>query len=165
VGQSGKDTVVDRFLGFITKDVVKLELESTDKAGVIAELVGLLARAGHVEKKDQDAVVQAILKRESLGSTGIGNKLAIPHAKACPHVRQLVGAFGRSSRGIEFGAIDGEPCKVFFLMVSPAGGVEAHLKVLQKLAALGRDDHFCRFLIEARDADEVIALFREAEEK
>lgn len=163
--QTGKDSFVDRCLGFLSREVVKLELEATDKNGAIAELVGVLAKTGAIEKKDQDAVVQAILKRESLGSTGIGNKLAIPHAKASPLVKGLVGAFGRSSRGIDFGAIDGEPCKIFFLMVSPASGVEDHLKILKKLAALGRDDHFCRFLGEAKDVDEVLGLFREVEER
>jgi mannitol/fructose-specific phosphotransferase system IIA component (Ntr-type) len=165
LAQSGKDAVVDRWLGFLSKDVVKLELDASDKAGAIAELVAVLAKAGHVDKKDQEAVIQAIQKRESLGSTGIGNGLAIPHAKAIPLVKSLIGAFGRSSRGIDFGAIDGEPCKIFFLMVSPATGVEEHLKVLKKLAALGRDDHFCRFLCEAKDVDEIVGLFKEAEER
>lgn len=163
--QTGKDTGSEKFLGFLTRDAVKLEIEATDKNGAIAELVGVLVKTGKVEKKDQDAVVQAILKRESLGSTGIGHRLAIPHAKASPLVQSLVGAFGRSSRGIEYGAIDGEPCKIFFLMISPVGGVEEHLKVLKKLAALGRDEHFCRFLMEAKDVDDLLSILKEVEER
>jgi mannitol/fructose-specific phosphotransferase system IIA component (Ntr-type) len=162
----GKDAATnERFLGFVTRDVVKLELEAHDKNGAIAELVGLLAKTGKIEKKDEEAVTQAILKRESLGSTGIGHGVAIPHAKASPLVRGLVGAFGRSSRGIDYGAIDGEPAKLFFLMVSPASGVEEHLKILKKLAGLARDDNFCRFLNDAKDVEEVCGLLKEAEER
>ena len=152
-------------LGFLTKDLIKLKLEATDKAGAVAELVAVLADHGKIEKKDVEAVTQAILKRESLGSTGIGHGLAIPHAKASPLVKGLIGAFGRSTRGIDYGAVDGEPCTLFFLMVSPAAGVESHLKILKKLASLGRDAHFCRFLADAKDEDEVMALLKEAEER
>ena len=161
----GKDASVDSTLGFLTRDVVKLRLSAADKNGVIAELVALLVERGKIEKKDEEAIVQAIQKRESLGSTGIGHGLAIPHAKASPHVKSLIGAFGRSSRGIDYGAIDGEPCNLFFLMVSPANGVDAHLKILKKLAGLGRDQTFCRFLAEAKDEEEVMSLLKEAEER
>lgn len=164
--EKGKGTAVEQAtLGFLTKDVVRLNLKATDKAGVIAELVALLVERSRIEKKDQDAVAQAILKRESLGSTGIGHGLAIPHAKASPLVGEIVGAFGRSAKGIDYGAIDGEPCNLFFLMVSPQNGVEIHLKILKKLANLVRDANFCRFLREAKDEDEVIGLIREAEER
>jgi mannitol/fructose-specific phosphotransferase system IIA component (Ntr-type) len=162
---TGKDAGVDTMLGFLTKDVIRLKLSATDKTSVITELVELLAEKGKIEKKDQEAVTQAILKRESLGSTGIGHGLAIPHAKAIPHCQSLIGAFGRSARGVDYGAIDGEPCNLFFLMVSPASGVDAHLKILKKLAALGRDPHFCRFLVEAKDEEEVISLMKEVENR
>jgi mannitol/fructose-specific phosphotransferase system IIA component (Ntr-type) len=161
--ESGKDGVQVDSLGFLTKDVIKLKLDSADKAGVIGELVDLLAASGKIEKKDVDAVKQAILKRESLGSTGIGHGLAIPHAKASPHVKGLVGAFGRTPRGVEYGAVDGEPCRLFFLMVSHAGGVDAHLKILKRLAGLARDANFCRFLRDAKDEEEILQLLKEAE--
>jgi len=155
----------ESMLSFLTKDAVKLNVDATDKGGVITELVAVLAAAGKIDKKDLEAVTQSIQKRESLGSTGIGNGLAIPHAKASPHVKGLVGAFGRSERGIDYGAVDGEPCKLFFLMVSPSNGVEVHLKILKKLATLARDKTFCRFLVEAKDEEEIVALLREAEER
>lgn len=152
-------------LSFLTKEAVKLKVDASDKSGVISELVAVLAASGKIDKKDIDAVTQSISKRESLGSTGIGNGLAIPHAKASPHVKGLVGAFGRSERGVEYGAVDGEPCKLFFLMVSPVNGVDVHLKILKKLATLARDKTFCRFLFEAKDEDEIVGLLREADER
>lgn len=160
-----KGVAAEKFLGFLTRDVVKLEIEALDKTGAISELVGLLAKGGKIERKDVDAVTQAILKRESLGSTGIGRGVAIPHAKASPLVKGLVGSFGRSKRGIDFGAIDGEPCRIFFLMISPPNGVEEHLKILKKLAGLARDDNFCRFLLEAKELEDVFSLLKEAEER
>jgi PTS system nitrogen regulatory IIA component len=162
---SGKEAAVEGMLQFLTRDVIKLEVKANDKHGVISELVALLAEKGKIDKKDTEAVTQAILKRESLGSTGIGHGLAIPHAKASPHVKSLVGAFGRSARGVDYGAIDGEPCNLFFLMVSPQAGVETHLKILKKLASLGRDANFCRFLRDAKDEDEVASLLTEAESR
>ncbi len=156
---------MEKLLGFLTKDVIKMNLEATDKSAVISELVAVMAERGKIDKSGQDSIAQSILKRESLGSTGIGHGLAIPHAKASPLVKSLVGAFGRAQRGIDYGAIDGEPCRLFFLMVSPDKGVEEHLKILKKLAALGRDEHFCRFLVEAKDVDEVVSLLKEAEER
>lgn len=155
----------DPMLAFLSRETVKLRVDATDKSGVISELVAVLAAAGKIDKKDIDVVTASILKRESLGSTGIGNGLAIPHAKASPHVKGLVGVFGRSERGIDYGAVDGEPCRLFFLMVSPANGVEVHLKILKKLATLARDKTFCRFLGEAKDDEELLALLREAEER
>jgi len=163
--ESGKDATLETMLGFLTRETVKLQLTATDKTGVIKELVALLADRGKIDKKDEESITQAILKRESLGSTGIGHGLAIPHAKGIPQCNALLGAFGRSSGKVDYGAIDGEPCSLFFLMVSPSAGVDAHLKVLKKLASLGRDAHFCRFLMEAKDEDEVMSLLKEAEER
>jgi len=161
----GKEAIVDGFLRFITKDVVKLELDATDKAGAIAEMVGLLVKAGKVDKKDQEALVQAIQRRESLGSTGIGRGIAIPHAKSSPLVKTLVGAFARSSKGVDFGAIDGEPCRIFFLMVWPVQGGDDPLRVLKNVGKFGRDDHYCKFIEKAKDVDEIIGILREWEEK
>ncbi|MHC4828970.1 MAG: PTS sugar transporter subunit IIA [Planctomycetota bacterium] len=151
-------------LGFITKDVVKLELTATSKKEAIRELTGLLVEAGKVTAGNQKKITEAILAREELGSTGIGNGLAIPHAKASPLVEDMIGAFGRSTEGIEFGASDGEVCKLFFLMISPEDGVQEHLQILRKIASLGRNDHFLKFLERADSADEVLSIFREVED-
>jgi len=156
--------VDDSLVGFITRDVLKLNLEARDKPGAITELLDVLIAAGKVDAENRDALRDAIMKREELGSTGIGAGLAIPHVKASPLVTELVGAFGRSEAGIEFGASDGEACHVFFLMVSPTDGVSAHLQVLRKIASLGRSDHFLRFLQEASSEDEVLAIFEEVDE-
>jgi fructose-specific phosphotransferase system IIA component len=154
-------------LGFLTKDLIRLKLDAATKNDAIAELVALLAERGKIDKKDEATITAAIMKRESLGSTGIGHGLAIPHAKANANVKALVGAFGRCGRGIDYGAVDGEPVNLLFLMVSPASQTETerHLKILKKLASLARDAHFCRFLCEAKDEEEIMGLLKEAEDR
>lgn len=150
-------------LDFITAPVIALELEARDKEGAIQELFRLLVAADKLKQGDVGTLVDSVLERERLGSTGIGAGLAIPHVKASPLVDELVGAFGRSTRGIEWGASDGEPCHLFFLMVSPKEGVQVHLQILRKLATLGRSEHFCRFLRVAGTKDEVLATLQEVE--
>ncbi len=152
---------MEQLLGFLTEDVIELNLRATDREGVIGELVDLLVKAGKVDAADRDAIYEQIMQREGLGSTGIGQGFAIPHVKACEHVNELVGAFGRSEVGIDFNAIDGEPCTLFFLMVSPAEGGSAHLQVLQKIAKVARDERFVRFLSQACNEAEVVSLLNE----
>lgn len=151
-------------LGFITDEVICLDLQSVDKEAVIGELVDLLVASGSLSAENRDAVLEAIMERERLGSTGIGSGLAIPHAKASPLVDRMVGAFGRSTRGVEFGASDGEPCSVFILMVSPEDAVQEHIQILRKIALLQRNEHFLRFLNEAGTKEEVRSILQEVSE-
>ncbi|GIW72887.1 MAG: PTS fructose transporter subunit IIA [Planctomycetota bacterium] len=159
-----KGTPVEGLLGFLSEEVIRLDLKARDKPGVIAELVDILVAAGRLAKEDRDHVVELVQKREQLGSTGIGHGLAIPHVKACDRVQALVGAFGRSLAGIDYHAIDGEPCRLFFLMISPQQGSAAQLRVLQKIAGLARNERFVKFLSEARNEAEVLALLSEVAE-
>lgn len=152
-------------LGFLSEEVVKIDLDRSDKSGVIGELIDVLVTAGKVDAKNRDALELAILEREKLGSTGIGSGLAIPHVKASALVNDMVGAFGRSVDGVEFGSSDGEPVKLVFLMVSPEGGVQEHLQILRKIATLGRNEHYLRFLREATSAAEVISTLEEMDER
>jgi mannitol/fructose-specific phosphotransferase system IIA component (Ntr-type) len=155
---------VEQLLGFLTEDVISLDLKATDRDGVIGELVDLLVEAGKVAAGDRDEIYAQIMEREGLGSTGIGQGFAIPHVKTCDRVSELVGAFGRSAEGIDFNAIDGEPCTLFFLMVSPEEGSASHLRILQKIAGVARNERFVRFLSEASDEAEVVSLLHEVAE-
>lgn len=151
-------------LGFFTDEVCCMQLNALDKEGAIDELIEVLVSTKKVKEADRAAIRALVLQREDLGSTGIGRGLAIPHVKACDKVTELVGAFGRAPNGIDFNAIDGEPCTLFFLLISPEGGSAEHLRVLQKIAGLGRNDRFVRFLTEAKDLAEVQSLLREVDE-
>ena len=137
-----------------------LELEARDKRQAISELVAALAAAGRIESA---AVVEkALLEREELANTGIGDGVAVPHALMA-EVPETVMAIGRSARGIDFGAPDRKPAHLVFLMVGPAGREHTHLILLSRLARLVRDADFRSALLRAGTVQEMVSVFRERE--
>lgn len=136
-------------------------LKSETKDGIIEELVNSL-EVGDVIT-DRDKVLQAVLEREKIMSTGIGDGIAIPHGKSDAVVK-LAAALGIHKRGVEFEALDGEPAYVFFLLVSPANVSGPHIKALARISRLLKNDDFKKKLIEADSAEEVIEAI-EAEEE
>ena len=105
-----------KFSDFVSGKAIRADLRSTDKTSVIAELVESLLSAGEIKPADKDDIVKAILKREELGSTGIGRGIAVPHTKH-PSVNKLIGTVGVSTNGVEFESLDGEKVQLFFLLV------------------------------------------------
>jgi PTS system fructose-specific IIA component/PTS system nitrogen regulatory IIA component len=140
------------------------EIDAVTKEDAIREMVRALAGAGKVAEADEDKLVTALMAREQLGSTGIGQGLAVPHAKH-EKVQDLVAAFGRSRKGIEFDSLDGEPVYLVFLLLSNKEASGLHLEALAYITKLLRDELFCRFLRDAANKDAVIELLREADEK
>jgi mannitol/fructose-specific phosphotransferase system IIA component (Ntr-type) len=149
---------------FIAKKAIIAEMKATDKKGVIAEIVAAMKKAYPTDRIPGPELVEAILHRETkLGSTGLGGGVAIPHAHV-DSVRNLVGAFGRSSRPIEFGAIDGQPVHLFFVIASPPGRKAEYIEALKITSSAIRTANFCRFLKGARTTREIEEIFREVEE-
>lgn len=147
---------------FVKPVAIVADLRAVDKEGVIQELVAGLVEAGQLKAAEQGSIVQAILKREELGSTGIGRGIAVPHTKH-PSVEQLVGAVGVSSEGVDFQSLDGEPVQLFFLLVSPPDRPGDHLRALENISRQLRDDTFCRFLKQAKSPEEIYQLLEEAD--
>ena len=100
----------------LDKRAIKIGLNATDKTGVLKELVGILSNIRNIG--DQKSIVKALVERENLGSTGIGQGIAIPHGKT-DKVDSLVAILGVSNQGVNFDALDGEPVYIFFLLVTP----------------------------------------------
>ena len=149
---------------FLDERAVSTEVKSQNKEDVIHELVGLLVNAGSIKDKDVNKLVQILMKRESLGSTGIGQGVAIPHGKSdC--VKQLVAAFGVSRTGVNFDSLDGEPVHLFFLLVAPEDSAGPHLKALARISRLLKDKHFRDDLRNARDEKLLIKIIREEDER
>ena len=98
---------------FLCQQAVTANLQSQDKKGVIEELVDLLIKAGVVEKRTKAKIIETLMAREVLGSTAIGQGIAIPHGK-CDHIDKLTGAMGVSKSGVDFDSLDGEPVYIFF---------------------------------------------------
>ncbi len=147
-----------RIIDILDPRMIISELSSTTKEGVLRELVRAIAR---VEKKiNEDRLLEILLERESLGSTGIGDGVAIPHGKS-NEVDRLIASFGRSLPGINFDALDGKPTHLFFLMVAPENSAGIHLQALAKISRLMKDHLFRKRLLEVNSAEELYTLFSE----
>ena len=153
-----------KFADFIRTDAICPDLQATDKPGVIREMVESLRDAGEIEDDDVEDIIQAILNREELGSTGIGRGVAVPHTKH-PRVRQPIGTVGISRKGVDFKALDGDVVYLFFLLVSPKDRPGDHLLALENISLQVRDDMFCRFLKQAETVGAVKELLEETDAK
>jgi mannitol/fructose-specific phosphotransferase system IIA component (Ntr-type) len=151
-----------RMSDFVVRDAIVPALAATTKEGVIREVVESLRAAGQFRGADADDLVRAVLKRELLGSTGIGRGVAIPHTKHTG-VERLVGTVALSPGGVAFDSLDGEPVHVFVLLVSPQDRPGDHLRALENVSRSLRDDAFVRALRQAKTRDEVWALLTRAE--
>jgi PTS system fructose-specific IIA component/PTS system nitrogen regulatory IIA component len=151
-----------KFADFICKEAISAQLTTDDKESVIGELVGALVAAGKVSGDDRDSIIGAVMKREELGSTGIGRGVAVPHTKH-PSVDRLVGTVGISGEGVDFDSLDGEKVQLFFLLVSPTDRPGDHLRALENISRQLRDDTFCRFLKNSKSSTDIQQLLEEAD--
>lgn len=151
-----------KIMEFLNEKAVTANMKAQDKEGVIRELVDLLYRAGAI--KDKEELVSALLAREALGSTGIGQGIGIPHGKS-NKVKDLIAAFGLSRKGVKFDSLDGEPVYIFFLLVAPEESAGPHLKALARISRFLKDKYFRDLLKNAKDEKEIIKIIREEDEK
>ncbi|WP_309089692.1 fructose-specific PTS transporter subunit EIIC [Domibacillus sp.] len=140
----------------LKKDTVIMDLSATDKASVIDELVAKLDQAGRLN--DRAAYKEAILAREAQSTTGVGEGIAIPHAKTAA-VKTPAVAFGRAKNGIDYESLDGQPATLFFMIAAPDGANEAHLETLSSLSGFLMDPGFRDELMNAKNEDEIIQAF------
>lgn len=136
------------------------ELSSYRKADVINELIDLFKddpRVGNLEK-----VRIAVLDREKIMSTGVGKGFAIPHGKTSA-VSEIIGAFGKSTKDIDYDSLDGKPVHLVFLLIGKDNLVSTHIKLLSRISRLMNKDDFRERLIEAKNQEEIINLFIEEE--
>ncbi len=142
---------------FLCKAAVTNDLNATNKADLISEMVGLLVDAGAIEKKAKNKIIDALMAREALGSTAIGQGIAIPHAKS-DSVSGLVSALAVSKKGIAFDSLDGDPAYIFFLLVAPADSSGPHLKALARVSRLLKDKFFRDSLKAAKTSKDILEL-------
>jgi len=141
---------------------IKIGLQSTEKEDVLKELVDVLSEVRDIG--DKKGIVRALVERENLGSTGIGQGIAIPHGKT-DRVEQLVAVLGISQQGVNFESLDGELVYIFFLLVAPKETAGPHLKALAQISRLLRDSYFCELLRRCKTSEEVYDLIRREEDK
>ncbi len=151
-----------RMRDFVVRDAIIPELTATTKEGVIREMVTSLAGVNSFKGGETEDIVKAVLKRELLGSTGIGRAVAIPHTKHSS-VEKLVGTVAVSRPGVSFDSLDGEPVHVFVLLVSPQDRPGDHLRALENVSRSLRDDGFVRSLKQATTREAIWDLLGELE--
>lgn len=147
---------------FVVREAILVDLQATSKEAAIREIVGSLATSGRLDAADTDGVARAILNREELGSTGIGQGVAVPHTRH-PKADRLIGTVAISRRGVDFAALDGEPVDIFFLLVSPPNQPGDHLRALENISRHLKDDKFVSFLRQAKTHEQVIGILDEAD--
>ncbi|MFC4322184.1 PTS fructose transporter subunit IIABC [Litchfieldia salsa] len=138
----------------LKRDTILLNLEANSKESVIDELVNKLNQAGRLS--DKDKFKEAILAREAQSTTGIGEGIAIPHAKTSA-VRTPAICFGRSTQGVDFNALDGQPSHLFFMIAASEGANNTHLETLSRLSSFLMDTEFRAKLSSATSVDEVLS--------
>lgn len=153
---SSPDSMVEIF----SLEAIVAELEGQTKAVVLSEMVGAAVAGGLLPRTRKSQVLAALDAREERGSTGLGRGIAIPHAKI-PGLRRHAGVVARSTAGVEYRAIDGEPVHVLVMLISPESRHDEHLRALKWISGLARDHDFTSFIRQARTAQDILDVIRE----
>ena len=151
-----------KIVDFLNEKAITANIKATNKEGIIRELVDILVKAEGIKNKEE--LVKILLNRETLGSTGIGQGIGIPHGKTNA-VKKLVAAFGICHQGVNFDALDGEPVYIFFLLVAPEDSAGPHLKALARISRLLKDKFFRESLKSLSDDKAILKLIREEDAK
>lgn len=139
---------------------VSSDLQGNTKEEIISELVGILIKGGEIKKTQKAKVVEVLMAREALGSTAIGQGIAIPHGKTdC--VDSLIGCLGVSKKGIDFDSLDGEPAYIFFLLIAPVDSAGPHLKALARISRLLKDKFVRDNLKAVKDDKDMLKLVQQ----
>jgi len=136
----------------LEEDNIILDLKAQDKNGVLEELAEVMTN--HEPSLDTGSLIRVLLERERLGSTGIGDGVAIPHGKFRGVTHPII-SFGRSLKGLDFESMDGQPAFLFFLLVAPENSASVHLKALAKIAKILKNGSFRKVLMEASTKKEL----------
>jgi len=151
-----------KIMDFLNPKAISVDLKAQDKRSAIRELADLLVAAGEVKNKED--LVRILMDRETLGSTGIGQGIGIPHGKS-PKVKKLVAALGISKKGVDFESLDGEPVYIFLLLVAPEESAGPHLKALARISRLLKDKYIREALRKVPTAKELLKLIKDEDAK
>ena len=152
-----------RLSDLIDESCLVPELQATDRNGVIRELIQALADQGHIPKEHAETVARAAISRENQGSTGFGKGVAVPHVKhEC--LKKMAATIGRSSRGVDFAALDRAPVYTVVMLLSPSSAPEDHLAAMERVFRYLQRENFRRFLRQADSREAMMDLIREADD-
>jgi PTS system nitrogen regulatory IIA component len=151
-----------KIMDFLSEEWVIPDLQGADKPSVLKELSSALVKACHVTSVEE--LLQVLLEREKLGSTGIGEGIAIPHGRL-KKLRNFFISFGRSLKGVDFDSIDGKPSQLFFLVMAPENSAVENLKLLSRIVTLLKESSFKKRLMDARSQKELFQILSAEDEK
>ncbi len=151
-----------KLVDILSEETIKIPLESEEKRAIIEELVDVLKKANKIE--DRDEVLKAVLDREAIMSTGVGDGVAIPHGKS-DGAGDIVAALGIARKPVDFEAIDNKPVRLIWLLVGPHGKTGPHLKALSRISRLMHKKEFRERLLRAETAAQVLGEIAKEEEK
>lgn len=144
----------------LTRDQIVTDLQAVDRWQAIDELIQNLVAGGKIKPDNRDAIAAVVKKRESSMSTGIGFGIGIPHAST-DLIHEVVGAFGRSKKGVNFDALDNQPVNLVMLFLVPQGQFQKHLHTLANIAKILHKAEFRQALEQAPDADAMLKIIKE----
>jgi len=151
-----------KIMDYLNEEWVIPDLQGTDKPSTLKELSSVLVKPCQVTSVEE--LLQVLLDREKLGSTGIGEGIAIPHGRL-KKLRKFFISFGRSLKGVDFDSIDGKPSQLFFLVMAPENSAVDNLKLLGRIVTLLKEPSFKRRLMEAPSQKELFQILSEEDEK
>lgn len=146
----------------VVPEAIIPSVKAESKEGAVRVMVESLKNCDSIQPDHVDGIIAAILKREELGSTGIGHGVAVPHTKH-PSVDRLIATVALAKQGVDFASLDGEAVYVLFLLVSPPDRPGDHLRALETISRHLRNQNFCNFLKQATTQKEVLELLQEAD--
>ncbi|PID58021.1 PTS fructose transporter subunit IIA [candidate division KSB3 bacterium] len=146
----------------LSESSIVADLHADDKTAVLERLVEAVAST-HPDI-DRQEILAVLLEREELGSTGIGDGIAIPHGKSA-NLAQIISGFGLSKDGIDFDSLDGKPANLFFLLVAPEDSVGVHLKMLARISRMLKNSSFQEKLLQANSQQEIYQIISEEDAK
>jgi PTS system fructose-specific IIA component/PTS system nitrogen regulatory IIA component len=151
-----------RLSDVLVREATVYGLKAREKETALREMLDALAAAGKIRREDAGEFVDALMRRERLGTTGIGKGIGIPHAKH-ERVSGLIAAVGYSDKGIEFSSLDDQPVHTLFLLLASPASTGEHLAALERISAIIRDPDYWRFLRNAGSAQELVGIVEEAD--
>ena len=151
-----------KIMDYLEEDRVISDLKGTDKPSILRELSNVLVKPCQVDSVEE--LLQVLLEREKLGSTGIGEGIAIPHGRL-KKLKKFFISFGRSIKGVDFDSIDRNPSRLFFLVMAPENSAVDNLKLLSRIVTLLKDTSFKKRLVEASSQKELFRIISEEDEK
>ena len=141
-------------------EFINADLSANNKDEALAEMVNTIIRGG--VKIDSSSIIEILKQRENLGSTGIGDGVAIPHGKISA-LNDIIVAFGRSIEGIAFDSLDGKPVHLLFLLLAPENSAGQHLKILAKISKMLKDVNFRKKLLKAKSQNDLYKIIIDQE--